>query len=231
MYIGNFLSPQKSILGDSKITIIKIDPSYYELKLLCSEELNQQNLTVREWSQKYKMIGAVNAGMYMKNFDFVNNKNINKEYMSVAAFNPKNKKGNPFMIFDIDEIDIEKIIEDYNTVVQNLRLLKKPAENRWSKQTRKWSEVPLGQDINGNALFIFSRKPQAMFDFNNTILSLPIDIINAQHLEGGPPASLYFSHNDFTIELNGSYETNSIQNDENDSFLTIPNVIGISRKK
>lgn len=168
---------------------------------------------------------------YMKNFDYVNNKNISTKYMSVAAFNPKNKKSNPFMIFDIDEVDIEEIIEDYNTVIQNLRLIKKPAENRWAKQIRKWSEVALGQDINGNVLFIFSRKPHTMFDFNNILISLSIDIINAQHLEGGPEASLYFSYNDFTIELFGSFETNFIENDGNDSYWPIPNVIGISMKK
>ncbi len=34
LFIGEFQSPRKSIAGDSKITIIKIDPEYYELSLI-----------------------------------------------------------------------------------------------------------------------------------------------------------------------------------------------------
>jgi len=241
LYLGNF----KSQTGPSKqyydITIIKIDPDLYEFKLLCIDELKGHSLTVKEWSKKYNLIGAINVGMfledyksnvgYMKNYGYVNNNRINKKYMSVAAFNPKNKASDPIRIFDIDERKIEAIIQDYYTVIQNLRLIKKPAENRWSNQDRKWSEVALGQDKDGNVLFIFSRTPHTMFDFNNIVINLPIDIVNAQHLEGGPEASLYFSYKNIKIELWGSYETNFNENDSNDSYWPIPNVLGIIRKE
>ncbi|MBN1997579.1 phosphodiester glycosidase family protein [candidate division KSB1 bacterium] len=237
---GEFESPRKSTVGDSKIIILKIKPSVYSLKLFCAGELNHANLTVREWCEKYKLVGAINAGMfqadyksnvgYMKNYDYMNNPKINK-YFSVAAFNPINPEKNAsFYIFDIDETNMQGIIKSYHTVIQNLRLMKRPATNRWSQQEKKWSEAALGQDKNGNILFIFSRSPYSMHDLNNILKQIPIGIDCAQHLEGGPEASLYFCYNDFTIEKAGSYETDFFERDDNDRFWPIPNVIGIVKR-
>lgn len=241
LFIGEFLSPVKSIIGDSKIAIVKIDPNQYNLKLLCADELKQENLTVKEWVEKYNLIAAMNAGMfledfksnvgYMRNYDYVNNIKVSPKYLSVSAFNPIAKSNEPFKIFDIDEMDIKKVKDEYQTVIQNLRLIKNPAENRWSKQNRKWSEAALGQDKEGNVLFVFSRSPYSMFEFNNILINLSIDIVNAQHLEGGPEASLYFFYNNIKIELWGSYETNFNENDSNESYWPIPNVLGIMRKE
>ncbi len=65
-----------------------------------------------------------------------------------------------------------------------------------------------------------------MHDLNNTLLKLPIGLVAAQHLEGGPEASLYFSYKGRTIRLFGSYETAFNENDSNSYFWPIPNIIG-----
>ena len=133
-------------------------------------------------------------------------------------------------MYDTDETSMSDIIKNYNTVIQNLRLIKRPGENRWSQQEKKWSEVALGEDKNGNILFIFCRSPYTMHDFNNILLKLPIDIVCAQHLEGGPEASMYFNAGGLEIENFGSYETNFIENDNNNHAWAIPNVVGIIKK-
>ncbi|NOY58340.1 MAG: phosphodiester glycosidase family protein [Calditrichaeota bacterium] len=240
LFIGEFISQQKSIVGDSKIVIIKINPDKYLFKLLSSRELNVPNMTAAEWCKKYRLIGAINAGMfqadgktnvgYMKNYNFINNPKINPKYKSVAAFNPLDNKRPLFRIYDLDIHDAREIIDTYNIVVQNLRLIKRPGKNRWSPQKKKWSEAALGEDKEGNVLFIFSSSPYSMHDFNNILLKLPIGIVAAQHLEGGPEASLYFSYKGKTIQLFGSYETNFNENDSNNSYWPIPNIIGISKK-
>lgn len=241
LFIGRFPATQKSIIGDSKITIIKISPCLYSFNLLCVGELNHPNLTVKEWCGKYNLIGAINAGMYqqdyrsnvgyMKNFTYTNNATINSKYFSVAAFNPVDAVIKPFQIFDIDTKDMNEIISNYDTVIQNLRLIKKPSQNRWARQNKKWSEAALGQDTLGNVLFIFSRSPYSMYDFNHILLNLPIHLSCAQHLEGGPEASLYFSYKDIKIEEVGSYETDFTESHENTSFWPIPNVIGFVKKE
>lgn len=240
LFVGEFVS-QKSSVGDSKILISKIDPEIYSSKLLCASEQNHANLTAKEWCQKYKLIAAINAGMfqmdyksnvgYMKNYAFINNPRISTKYHSVAAFSPMDGSKPEFRIYDIDEENMQQIINNYHIVIQNLRLIKRPAQNRWSKQSKKWSEAALGEDKAGNVLFIFSRIPFSMHDFNKILINLPIDIVCAQHLEGGPEASLYFRHNNREIEVFGSYETGFNKNDDNRSYWPIPNVIGFVKKK
>ena len=167
---------------------------------------------------------------YMKNGDYVNNPLVHKKYKSITAFNPVDKKSPPFKIFDLDKNGFDVINREYKTVIQNLRLIKRPGQNRWKSQNRMWSEAALGQDKKGNVLFIFSRSPYTMYEFNEILLSLPIDLQCAQHLEDGPEASLYLSHNGITIEKVGSYETDFNENDDNYAYWPIPNVLGIIKK-
>jgi hypothetical protein len=122
------------------------------------------------------------------------------------------------------------IARDYATVVQNLRLIKRPGLNRWSQQERRWSEAALGEDDRGNALLIFCRSAYSMHDLNNALLKLPIGVVAAQHLEGGPEAQLYVRTGDTEVDLFGSYETGFMENDGNRRSSWIPNVIGVARR-
>tara|TARA_B100000427_G_C15510974_1_gene596162 strand:- start:468 stop:1286 length:819 start_codon:yes stop_codon:yes gene_type:complete len=241
-----FNAEQKSFIGDSKIVIVKIDPNFYNINLFSSNHHKHENLTAKEWSEKHNLTVVINAGMfqedyssnvgYMKEFDYMNNGYINA-YQSVAAFNPKKPNIAPFKIFDIEKVNgvlqkdaIREIINDYNSVLQNLRLIKRPKENRWSQQKKKWSEIALGEDKEGNVLIIFCRSPYSMHDLNEMLINLPINIQCAQHLEGGPESSLYINSGDFELALNGSYESFFIETDNNNTFWDLPNIIGFTKK-
>jgi len=240
LFLGEFDPAENLSAQQFKIIVIKINPKKYNFSLLCSSEHNIEGLTVKEWCKKHDMIAAINAGMflpdrktnvgYMKNFAHINNGRINSKYHSVAAFNPVDPSKEAFKIFDSDERDFKLIINNYNTVIQNLRLIKSPRENRWIRQDKRWSEAALGQDISGNVLFIFSRLPFSMYDFNKALLSLPIDIVSAQHLEGGPEASLYFSNKGKDLDLVGTFETGFNEKNTGIYAVGVPNVIGFSKK-
>ena len=239
LYVGEFRSPKKSILGDSKITIIKIDPGQYTFKLLSAKEAGLKGMTLKGWCRQFGLLGGVNAGMYqtdflsnvgyMKNFTHINNARIASKFLSVFACNPVEEGIRRAKIFDIDETGVKDVIKDYNTVVQNLRLIKRPGVNMWSRQSKIWSEVALGEDSGGNILFIYSRTPYSMYEFNEILLTLPIDIVCAQHLEGGPEASMYFKYKDVEIGKYGSYESSLNSADHNQVAANIPNIIGFSR--
>ena len=240
LFLGEFDPVENVPQQYDKIIVIKISPRKYDFRLLCSSEHNVEEMTAKEWCKRHGMIAAINAGMflpdrktnvgYMKNFAHINNGRINPKYHSVAAFNPVDPSNEKFKIFDADEKNVNHIIKNYNTVIQNLRLIKGPRENRWTRQDRKWSEAALGQDAKGNVLFIFSRRPFSMYEFNKVLLNLPIDIISAQHLEGGPEASLFFSHKGKNLDLVGSLETGFHENRSGMYAFGVPNVIGFSKK-
>lgn len=244
LHYKDFSAPVKSMSGDSKILIIRIDPKVYNFRLLASSELSpgSSSLTIKDWADKYKLIAAINAGMfqadlksnvgYMKNFTHVNNPRIHKTYASAFAFNPRKPGSAPAMVFDTDVRDMKEIITEYYTVVQNLRLIKRPGSIRWAQQDKRWSEAALGQDQDGNILLIFSTSPYTMHELSTMLLALPIKLECAMHLEGGPAASLYLRHNGVEIAKAGRHELASmVVGDRNNEFAPLPNVIGITKKR
>lgn len=72
-----------------------------------------------------------------------------------------------------------------------------------------------------------SRTAHSMHMLNEALLELPLDIVCAQHLEGGPEAQLFVSVGDFNLEIVGGYETPFPQDHVLDVAWRLPNVIGI----
>jgi hypothetical protein len=236
--IAFFGLPADEASRDSALTVLRVDPRHWQLRLLCaSATADMPSLTAKQWSELHELAAATNAGMfaadgrthvgYLRNELHVNSAAKN-QYQSVAAFSPKVSHVPAFRIFDLEHTNFDTILKQYDCVVQNLRLIKRPRENRWSPQPRKWSEAALGEDAEGRALLIFCRMPLAMHDFNQLLLSLPLDLVSAQHLEGGPEAQLYVKHGDFVRECVGSYETCFLPNAANETAWPIPNVLGVA---
>ena len=236
-----FLTASKpSMVGDSRIAVLRIDPSLWELEFAgVSRSGEPAGHTAHEWCEKYKFVAAINAGMfqaddrtnvgYLRFRQHVNNGQMNS-YQSVAAFDPQDpRKGAAFHIFDLDDpgLGFPAILKDYASAVQNLRLIKRPGTNQWAQQSRKWSEAALGEDSVGRILFIFSRSPFTMHDLNQELLSARIGLVAAQHLEGGPEAQLYFHAGRTEQEMFGSYESGFREDDSNSRPWAIPNVLGV----
>ena len=239
--LGRFKVDEPSVAGDSTIVILRIDPKEWELCLVSTSEMDEPyGMTAKQWCDKYHLIAAINAGMFQKDhrthlgyMKSRNHTNCSKrvKYQSVAAFDPLRPGLPPFRIFDLDQEDFDSVTARYGSVIQNIRMINRARENRWSVQPKKWSEVALGEDDQGRALFIFCRSPYPMHDLNRILLSLPIGLVCAQHLEGGPPASLYLQWDDEEVNLVGSFETVLTENDDNELEWPIPNIIGVVKKE
>jgi hypothetical protein len=229
-----------SFAGDSKIVILRMEPSLWQLEALgISQSGESSGHTARAWSERSKFTAAINAGMfatdqkthlgYMRYGKYINNSRPNA-YQSVAAFDPRDSAALPrFHIFDLDApgITFQAIRKDYGSVLQNLRLVKRPGLNQWSQQDRKWSEAALGEDNAGRILFIFSRSPFSMHDLNRELLAAGIGLVAAQHLEGGPEAQLYVHAGSVELEMFGSYETAFLENEGNSNAWPVPNILGV----
>jgi uncharacterized protein YigE (DUF2233 family) len=240
LFIGEFDSPIESDIGDSEITIVKINPKFYSFKLLCASEHGRVRMTARKWCEKFSLIAAINAGMYqkdgftnvgfMKNFDHLNNPQLNSLYKAVLAFNPTASNIPEIQIIDLRCQDFKSIGPKYQTLIQNIRMISCRQENVWAKQNQVWSMAVFGIDKNGNALFIFTATPHSGHDFANALLSLPVSIFNALYLEGGPEANLFFSGSGVEFEGVGIRETSFRDDSSKAVARPIPNVIGITKK-
>lgn len=239
LFFSEVISPLKSDIGDSRITILKIDPQYYTFKLISSKEKNEENRTIKEWSKTKGLIAAINAGMYqednetnvgyMKNYNFVNNTRLTKDN-AIAAFNRKDSTVKEFQIIDLKCQKWEEMKDKYYSYIQGIRMIDCNQNNTWRQQPAKWSMVVVAVDKGGNALFILTRSPYSVHDFINILKQLPLDIYNAMYLEGGPEASFYLNHKGTEIEKFGSFETGFREKDDNYNAWKVPNIIGIIKK-
>ena len=239
LWVGEFDSPLRPWMKESKITAVKISPNEYAFKLLCASEHQRRRRTAREWCENHGLVLAVNAGMYqedgirhvgyMRNFGHVNNGRLNSTYKTVLAFNRVEPSVPEVQIIDLQCQDFEKLKNKYDTLIQNIRMINCRQENVWSQQDRMSGMAALGMDREGDALFLFSEAPYTGHDFIHILLSLPLSIYNAMYLEGGPEANLYLSAEGVQLErvgrLGGIMEGSTAV-----APRPIPNVIGIVKK-
>jgi hypothetical protein len=127
------------------ITVVRADGLLWEPVLVGpSPDEAAQTRTARQWAEGHALAVATNAGMfaadhrthlgYLESRGEVRTPRAN-DYQSVAAFDPRDpERTSPFRIFDLDAAgtSLEAIRKDYASLVQNLRLIRKPGHNRWS---------------------------------------------------------------------------------------------------
>jgi len=235
--LGRFAVEITGQAADEAVTVLRADSRRWELCVLAaSADGHGRPRTAADWCRQGGLVAAINAGMFHPDFlthvgymscgDHLNSAAAN-HYHSAAAFAPRDSALAPFRIFDLDEVELASVARDYGCVVQNLRLIKRPGLNRWSPQPRRWSEAALGEDGRGRILFIFCRFPLSMYDLNHALLALPLDLVCAQHLEGGPEAQLYLRHGAVELELVGSFESGFHESDDNRAAWPVPNVLGL----
>lgn len=233
--LGRFPVDEASAPG-ARIHVLRIDPRRWELTLQGLPRGESVGYTAREWAQRAGLVAAINAGMYQEDYrthsgymsadGAVLSRGTNS-YLSAAAFEPVGAGDPPFRIFDLDVEPLASVLPRYRRVVQNLRLVRRPGENRWTPQERRWSEAALGEDRDGRALFIFCGTPLPLDRFIAALLALPLGLVAAQHLEGGHQAQLFVAAGGQTVELVGGHETVFDASDTSRVAWPIPNVIGV----
>jgi len=240
LFVTEYKSPKKSTHGNSVFTILKIDPKVYDFSLFSAKEKTEYTRTAVQWAKDKKQIAIINAGMYqmdhatnlgyMKDFGFTNNARVNKNN-TIVAFNRVNDSVPEFQIIDRTCQNWQVLKHSYHSFSQSIRMIDCNQKNRWSQQKKQWSTVAIGTDKKGNVLFIISRSPYSVHDFNAILLKSHLNIYNLMYLEGGPEASFYLNHPNKKTAIMGSFETGFNENDRNNRFWKIPNVIGISKKQ
>jgi len=218
------------------VHVLRIDPRSWELTLHGLPRGEFGGYTAREWSRREGLVAAINAGMYQADYrthsgymradGTVFSRGTNG-YLSAAAFDPVKPDDPPFRIFDLEDDPLAALLPRYRRVVQNLRMVKRPGENRWSPQERHWSEAALGEDNAGRALLIFCGAPLPLDRLIEALLALPLGLVAAQHLEGGSQAQLFVAAGGQTTELVGGYEGVFSAPDPSRSARPIPNILGI----
>jgi len=217
---------------------VRVDAERAKVGVGLASEGQAGKRTAGEWCRASRFAVAINLGMfqtdhrsnvgYLRHGRHMNNRRWNS-YRSAVAINSSKPSLPPVLWLDFEKSKPDRRLAEYDIVVQNLRLISKARKNVWSRSDRRWSEAALAVDSRGRLLFLFSRAPYAMRDFNDLLLRLPLDVAGAMHVEGGPEASLSIHVPGLDLDLSGSYETGFLPDDSNAQQWPIPNVLGVVR--
>lgn len=246
-------------IGDNRLIAVRIDPRRAQLKLALSSATRQKPQSAAKWCATQGFAVAINAGMFrddgktnvghLVDGAHVNNPRWVGKYKSALALRPRatgkgGERGEPAerdelaeplaTMVDLDDPGAQESLTSYPTVVQNLRLIKgekSVGKNVWTGKLRRWSEAAVAMDAQAHILFLFSRTPFSMAEFNRLVLALPLGVVRAMHVEGGPEASLSIHAGGIDEDYFGSYETGFVEHDGNDHAWELPNVIGVVKAK
>ena len=229
-------APKKSFIGDSKITIIRLNKDSIETYLKMASTYDSVPKTVKEWSQKYGFHLTINAGMYdvinpllsrgfMKSETSINNLIVNPAYNGVCIMN--NRKLDLIDFICQNKLDLN----NQESCFQSMRMLDCQGVGiDWQRKKQLCSMIMMGEDEQNHIYIIFTRSPYLHQDMVGFLQKMPFDLRLTLYLEGGPETSLYLNTPNKKLELVGSYVSETYETDSNKVFWPLPNVIGFKFK-
>ena len=235
---GEFLAPQRSETGDSLVRVLRVDPEFFNLRMMNASAATSHNrLSTKEWCQRYDLVAAINAGMYqtdyrtsvslMRSKTHVNNPRLTRD-KAILAFDRQSSKVPRVKIIDRQCENFTDWEGQYGSFAQNIRMISCKGRNVWRQQPeKKWSTAVIAIDEDDNVLFIHVRSIYSTHDLIENLQQLPLKISRAMYVEGGREAQLYIHSGQFERELVGSHGNAAFS--LNNGARPLPNVIGIMR--
>lgn len=235
-------APVKSNVGDSKITIVQINPSFFETDLYTATSNKKQKLTALELADSMQYQILFNAGMYelssgfkhrgfLKNGTHFNNSTINPNYNAMLCLDPIDSTQNSLQVKDLSCESWNTIKNKYASFSQGPRMIACDSEPMsWNKKKQSCSMLILGIDRAENVYLFFTRSPYSHSQMIAFIQQLPLEISTTMYLEGGPETSLYICTEEKEYSFIGSYVSDTYERDDNVHFWKLPNWIGLKQK-
>jgi hypothetical protein len=236
-------APAASILGDSRLTLVRLDPKKLEFELLCATEHRKTPRSAPDWAEEFKVDLVFNAGMYnlsqplkskgfLKNGRHVNQKEVHPEYGGVFAFQPLDSLAAKANLLDLSCTSLDSVRLRYRCMAQGMRMLDCNGNPiSWERKKQSCSMMLLARCSDGKLVLVFSRSPYTHSQMIGFLKRFPLDLHEALYLEGGPETSLYLKLPGLTLEKYGSYVFDTFENDKNDHFWKLPNVVGVRVKR
>ncbi len=237
-------APLRSKIGDSKITLLKIDPKKVDFELITTTGLDSVSRPVNFWADTMNLNIVFNAGMYdlakplisrglLKNDSHVNQYTYKEGWNMMFALNPKEQTGRAdAKIYDMQCKSYDQIKNDYRCFAQGIRMMDCSGTPLfWKKNSQSCSMMVCAMDEHENLIILFTRSPYTANQMIRFMKQFPTPLHNAIYMEGGPETSLYVHVEDFCLQKVGSYVSNTYPKDTNESYWKLPNVIGVRLKK
>lgn len=236
-------APLKSYVGDSKLTILRLNPDQLEFHVYAATHGDSVRKDAMEWADSLRLNIVFNAGMYelskplnargfLKTFDHYNNPNLAEGFNCMLGVGPKDtSKYNNIDILDLQCANWQTAKNDFEGYVQCLRMIDcNGGPMSWTRRKQSCSMLVAAKDPQGRFYLIFCRSPYSQNQMIAFMKEMPFELSHALYLEGGPETSLLVDVNEHCIQKVGSWISTSYETDKNNHFWNLPNIVGIRMK-
>lgn len=232
-------APVKSIIGDSKLTILKIDPKQVEFDLFTASGMDRISRPVNVWADTMNLNIVFNAGMYdlgkplisrglLLNGTHTNQVNFKDGWNVLFALNLLDSVNTvDAVVYDMQCTTYEQVRSQYASLAQGIRMIDCSGNPMFWKRNQSCSMLVCAHDDQDNLILLFNRSPFSQNQLISFMKQFPTPLHNAIYMEGGPETSLYVSIGEFCLQKVGSYVSGTYAKDTNETFWRLPNVIGI----
>lgn len=236
-------APQKSFIGDSKISILRMDPQQFRFDLFLATQHDSISRNLYTWADTFDLLVSFNAGMYnlakplqsrayLQNGKHYNNPNLLENFNLMLALGPKaNTNRSNIEILDLTCANWQQEQQNFTGFAQGLRMIDCNGNPMfWKKKIQSCSMLVAAEDEKGWFYLIFTRSPYTHNQMISFMTAMPYGLHDAIYLEGGPETSLLIDVNGHCIEKVGSWVSTTWERDDNNHFWRLPNIVGVRKK-
>jgi hypothetical protein len=234
-------APSKSPIGDSKISILRMDRGLFDFNIFSATNYDSLPRDLHNWADTFDLNVVFNAGMYnlskplksrayLKSGDHFNNGTVIENFNLMLAMSPTVKKRENVEILDLTCENFDQMNHEFNAYAQGLRMIDCNGNPMfWKKKIQSCSMLIAAEGGDGKFYLIFCRSPYTHNQMIQFMVDMPYGLRNAIYLEGGPETSLLIDVNGHCIEKVGSWVSTTWESDDNDHFWRLPNVVGVKK--
>ncbi|MEY3586115.1 MAG: hypothetical protein RLZZ243_1179, partial [Bacteroidota bacterium] len=229
-------APLKSSIGDSKISILRMDRGLFDFNIFSATKFDSIPRDLHNWADTFDLNVVFNAGMYnlskplksrayLKTGGHINNGTVIENFNLMLAMSPTVKKRDNVEILDLTCENFNEMNHEFNSYAQGLRMIDcNGGPMFWKKKIQSCSMLIAAEGEDGKFYLIFCRSPYTHNQMIQFMVDMPYGLRNAIYLEGGPETSLLIDVNGHCIEKVGSWVSTTWERDDNNHFWRLPNV-------
>jgi hypothetical protein len=235
-------APKKSFIGDSKISILRMDSQHFHFDLYTATQYDSVPRDLHTWADTFDLLVAFNAGMYnlarplqsrayLKSGAHLNNGKILENFNLMLALGPKpNSQRSNIEVLDLTCANWEQEQQNFSGFAQGLRMIDCNGNPmNWQKKVQSCSMLIAAEDEKGWFYLIFTRSPYTHNQMIGFMTEMPYGLHDAIYLEGGPETSLLIDVNGHCIEKVGSWVSTTWERNDNNHFWRLPNIVGVHK--
>ncbi len=235
-------APKKSFIGDSKISILRMDPQQFHFDLFTATQYDSLPRDLHTWADTFDLLVAFNAGMYnlarplqsrayLKSGAHLNNGKLLENFNLMLALGPKpNSQRSNIEVLDLTCANWEQEQQNFSGFAQGLRMIDCNGNPmNWQKKVQSCSMLVAAEDQKGWFYLIFTRSPYTHDQMIGFMTEMPYGLHDAIYLEGGPETSLLIDVNGHCIEKVGSWVSTTWERNDNNHFWRLPSIVGVHK--